>query len=79
MSRGDGADRRHQFGAFRVLEYVAVGAGIERAVVRDGKIAVATQMKVTLSSDHRAVDGALGAELMGAFKIYIESPIAMLV
>jgi len=58
---------------------IAIGAGIERAVVRDGKIAVATQMKVTLSSDHRAVDGALGAELMGAFKIYIESPTAMLV
>jgi pyruvate dehydrogenase E2 component (dihydrolipoamide acetyltransferase) len=58
---------------------LAIGAGIERAVVRDGKIAVATQMKVTLSSDHRAVDGALGAEMMGAFKIYIESPTAMLV
>jgi pyruvate dehydrogenase E2 component (dihydrolipoamide acetyltransferase) len=58
---------------------LAIGAGIERAVVRDGKIAVATQMKVTLSSDHRAVDGALGAELMGAFKTYIESPTAMLV
>ena len=58
---------------------LAIGAGIERAVVRAGKIAVATQMKVTLSSDHRAVHGALGAELMGAFKIYIESPTAMLV
>ena len=58
---------------------LAVGAGIECAVVRDGKIAVATQMKVTLSSDHRAVDGALGAELMGAFKVYVESPTAMLV
>ncbi len=58
---------------------LAVGAGVERAVVRDGKIAVATQMKVTLSTDHRAVDGALGAELMGAFKTYIESPTAMLV
>jgi pyruvate dehydrogenase E2 component (dihydrolipoamide acetyltransferase) len=58
---------------------LAVGAAIERAVVRDGKIAIATQMKVTLSTDHRAVDGALGAELMGAFKTYIESPTAMLV
>jgi pyruvate dehydrogenase E2 component (dihydrolipoamide acetyltransferase) len=36
-------------------------------------------MKATLSTDHRAVDGALGAELMGAFKTYIESPTAMLV
>jgi pyruvate dehydrogenase E2 component (dihydrolipoamide acetyltransferase) len=58
---------------------LAVGAGVERAVVRDGKIAVATQMKVTLSTDHRAVDGALGAELLAAFKIYVESPTAMLV
>jgi pyruvate dehydrogenase E2 component (dihydrolipoyllysine-residue acetyltransferase) len=58
---------------------LAVGAGVERAVVRDGKLAIATQMKATLSTDHRAVDGALGAELMGAFKIYIESPTAMLV
>ena len=58
---------------------LAVGAGFERAVVRDGKIAVATQMKVTLSTDHRAVDGALGAELMGVFKVYVESPTAMLV
>ena len=58
---------------------LAVGAGLERAVVRDGKLAVATQMRVTLSSDHRAVDGAIGAELMSAFKIYVESPAAMLV
>jgi pyruvate dehydrogenase E2 component (dihydrolipoamide acetyltransferase) len=58
---------------------LAVGAGEQRAVVRDGKLAVATQMKVTLSADHRAVDGALGAQLMGAFKTYIESPTAMLV
>jgi len=58
---------------------LAVGAGEQRAVVRDSKLAVATQMKVTLSADHRAVDGALGAQLMGAFKTYIESPTAMLV
>ena len=58
---------------------LAVGAGVERAVVRDGKLAVATQMKVTLSTDHRAVDGALGAQLMSAFKTYVESPTAMLV
>jgi len=58
---------------------LAVGTGEQRAVVRDGKLAIATQMKVTLSSDHRAVDGALGAELMGAFRTYIESPVAMLV
>ena len=58
---------------------LAVGAGEQRAVVRDGKLAIATQMKVTLSTDHRAVDGALGAELIGAFRTYIESPVAMLV
>jgi pyruvate dehydrogenase E2 component (dihydrolipoamide acetyltransferase) len=58
---------------------LAVGAGIEQAVVRHGQIAVATQMKVTLSTDHRAVDGALGAELIGAFKTFVESPTAMLV
>ena len=40
---------------------LAVGAGEERAVVRDGKIEVAQMMTVTLSTDHRAVDGALGA------------------
>jgi pyruvate dehydrogenase E2 component (dihydrolipoamide acetyltransferase) len=58
---------------------LAVGAGEERAVVRDGRIVAATQMKLTLSTDHRAVDGALGAELIGAIKQYIESPTAMLV
>jgi pyruvate dehydrogenase E2 component (dihydrolipoamide acetyltransferase) len=58
---------------------LAIGAGIEQAVVRHGEIAVATQMKVTLSTDHRAVDGALGARLLDAFKTFIESPTAMLV
>jgi len=58
---------------------LAVGAGEERAVAKAGKLAIATQMKLTLSTDHRAVDGALGAELIGAVKHYIESPTAMLV
>ena len=58
---------------------LAVGTGEERAIVRDGKIVVANQMTVTLSTDHRAVDGALGAELLGAFKLYIENPVGMLV
>ena len=58
---------------------LAVGAGEQRAVVRNGKIEVATQMKVTLSTDHRAVDGALGAELIGAFKAMIESPVMLVV
>jgi pyruvate dehydrogenase E2 component (dihydrolipoamide acetyltransferase) len=58
---------------------LAVGAGEERAVVKDGVIKVATIMSVTLSTDHRVVDGALGAELLGAFRRYIENPLAMLV
>ena len=58
---------------------LAVGAGEERAVVKDGVIRIANMMSVTLSTDHRAVDGALGAELLGAFKRYIENPMGMLV
>ncbi len=58
---------------------LAVGAGEERAVVRNGEIKAATVMSVTLSTDHRAVDGALGAELLAAFKRYIENPMGMLV
>jgi pyruvate dehydrogenase E2 component (dihydrolipoamide acetyltransferase) len=58
---------------------LAVGAGEERAVVRGGKIEIATQIKVTLSTDHRAVDGALGAELITAFKALIEHPVLMVV
>ena len=58
---------------------LAVGAGEQRAVVKGGQLAVATIMSVTLSTDHRAVDGALGAELLQAFKGYIEKPMAMLV
>ncbi|HEX5213248.1 MAG TPA: pyruvate dehydrogenase complex dihydrolipoamide acetyltransferase [Pseudolabrys sp.] len=58
---------------------LAVGAGEERAVVRNGQLAVATIMSVTLSCDHRSVDGALGAELVSAFKALIENPVMMLV
>ena len=58
---------------------LAVGAGEERAVVRNGALAVATIMSVTLSCDHRAVDGALGAELIVAFKKLIENPVMMVV
>jgi pyruvate dehydrogenase E2 component (dihydrolipoamide acetyltransferase) len=56
---------------------LAVGASERRAVVRDGALAVATMMTCTLSVDHRAVDGALGAEFLAAFKKLIESPIAL--
>ncbi len=58
---------------------LAVGAGEKRVVVKGGEPKVATVMTVTLSTDHRAVDGALGAELMSAFKDYIEHPMSMLV
>jgi pyruvate dehydrogenase E2 component (dihydrolipoamide acetyltransferase) len=58
---------------------LAVGAGEERAVVKKGEIVVANVMSVTLSTNHRAVDGALGAELLQAFRKYIENPMSMLV
>ncbi len=58
---------------------LAVGAGEPRPVVEDGHVKVATVMTVTLSTDHRAVDGALGAELLSAFRHLIENPMAMLV
>jgi pyruvate dehydrogenase E2 component (dihydrolipoamide acetyltransferase) len=58
---------------------LAVGTSEERPVVRDGKIEVAHMMSVTLSCDHRAIDGALGAELIGAFKQLIENPVMMMV
>ncbi|MBA9082433.1 MULTISPECIES: pyruvate dehydrogenase complex dihydrolipoamide acetyltransferase [Bartonella] len=56
----------------------AIGAGEQRAVVKDGALAIATMMSVTLSTDHRAVDGALAAELAQTFKKLIENPLAML-
>ena len=58
---------------------LAVGVGEERAIVKDGKIEAAHIMSVTLSCDHRSVDGALGAELIGAFKTLIENPVMMVV
>jgi pyruvate dehydrogenase E2 component (dihydrolipoamide acetyltransferase) len=58
---------------------LAVGAGEERPIVKNGKIEVAQIMSVTMSCDHRAVDGALGAELLGAFKMLIENPVMMVV
>ncbi|ACL61287.1 pyruvate dehydrogenase complex dihydrolipoamide acetyltransferase [Methylobacterium nodulans] len=58
---------------------LAVGAGEARVVVKNGAPAVVQAMTVTLSCDHRVVDGALGAELLAAFKGLIESPMGMLV
>ncbi len=58
---------------------LAVGAGEQRAVVVNGTIEVATIMSCTLSCDHRVVDGAVGAELLNAFKRFVEDPVRMLV
>ncbi len=57
---------------------LAVGAGEQRAVVKGGALAVATVMSCTLSVDHRAIDGAVGAEFMAAFRKLVEDPISML-
>jgi pyruvate dehydrogenase E2 component (dihydrolipoamide acetyltransferase) len=57
---------------------LAVGTSEDRAVVRNGQIVAASMMSVTLSCDHRAIDGALGAELITAFKL-IENPVMMVV
>jgi pyruvate dehydrogenase E2 component (dihydrolipoamide acetyltransferase) len=58
---------------------LAVGAGEERVVVKNGKFEVANVMSVTLSADHRVVDGAVGATLLQAFQNFIENPVSMLV
>ena len=57
---------------------LAVGVGEQRPVVVDGALAVATVMTVTLSADHRAVDGAVGARWLQSFKGFIEHPVTML-
>ncbi len=57
---------------------LAVGAGEQRPVVKDGALAVATVMSCTLSVDHRVIDGALGAQFLAAFKTLIEDPMRML-
>jgi pyruvate dehydrogenase E2 component (dihydrolipoamide acetyltransferase) len=58
---------------------LAVGTGKERPVARSGKIEIATIMTVTLTCDHRVVDGALGAQLISAFKALIEQPVTLAV
>jgi len=57
---------------------LSVGAGEKRAVVRGDQLAIATVMTVTLTCDHRAVDGAIGARWLAAFKTFIEDPITLL-
>jgi pyruvate dehydrogenase E2 component (dihydrolipoamide acetyltransferase) len=57
---------------------MSVGAGEPRAVVKNGQLAIATVMTVTLTCDHRVVDGSIGAKFISAFKPLIEDPIKML-
>ena len=57
---------------------IAVGAGEQRPVVKDGALAIQTMMSVTMSCDHRVVDGALGAQWLGVFKSLIEDPLSMM-
>ncbi|MDP5370163.1 MAG: 2-oxo acid dehydrogenase subunit E2, partial [Pseudomonadota bacterium] len=57
---------------------LAVGAGEQSAVVKNGQLAIATMMTCTLSVDHRAIDGAIGSRLLAAFKKLIENPVALL-
>ena len=57
---------------------MSVGAGEQRLVVVDGQLAVATVMPVTLTCDHRVVDGAIGAKFLQVFKTMIEDPVTML-
>lgn len=58
---------------------LAIGAGREVPVVKDGNITIATMMTATLSGDHRVIDGAVGAEWMAAFKNYVENPVLALI
>lgn len=57
---------------------LAVGAGVAKPIVKDGAVVVGTVMSVTLSVDHRVIDGALGAQLLTAIKDNLENPLAML-
>jgi len=58
---------------------LAVGRAEKKPIVKDDAIKIATMMGATLSCDHRVIDGALGAELLAAFKAYLEDPVTMLV
>ena len=57
---------------------LSVGAIVEKAVVRDGQIAIRSMMKLTLACDHRTVDGATGAQFLQTLKTYLEHPVTML-
>ena len=57
---------------------LAVGAGEQRPIVKDGALSVATMMTCTLSVDHRVVDGAVGAEFLAAFKAIVQDPLSIM-
>ncbi|TAL27212.1 MAG: pyruvate dehydrogenase complex dihydrolipoamide acetyltransferase [Alphaproteobacteria bacterium] len=57
---------------------LAIGAGEQRAVIKDGQVKAATVMTVTMSTDHRCIDGAIGAEYLQVFKKLIESPMSLI-
>ena len=57
---------------------LAVGAGEPRPVVKNGELTVATVMTITISCDHRAIDGAVGAEFLAAVKMFLQEPSTML-
>ncbi|HMK67481.1 MAG TPA: 2-oxo acid dehydrogenase subunit E2, partial [Stellaceae bacterium] len=57
---------------------LAVAAGEQRAVVKNGALAMATVMRCTISCDHRVIDGATAAQFMNAFKKHVEVPASML-
>lgn len=58
---------------------MAVGAGTEKTVIHNNKIEIATVIEITLSCDHRVIDGAVAAEFINAFKKFIENPVLMLI
>ena len=58
---------------------LAIGKGEERPIVRHGAVQTATLMTVTISADHRAIDGVIGARFLNAFKDYLEAPLTMLI
>ena len=57
---------------------LAVGASEERVIAKNGNMQIASVMDISLSCDHRAIDGALGAMLLADIKFFLENPVAML-
>ena len=57
---------------------LAIGAGVEKPVVRDGEITIATMMSATLACDHRVINGAEGAEWLASLRRFIENPVLAL-